>query len=641
MFPIVLLLREGTKPPRTWIQQIQQPTASTYITNARTLPVASRHEQPGIGPAQVESDHVQSRGQVEDDDVRSHTSEDSGDVAKRFGDHGREVPMSRVESFFSELYARVVWRYRRHILASGLVLVLLSLVLVSTRLEVSRELPALFARGEHNLGDAPVLSGQFGDSRWTGDMQSIPMHVCNTTCNYSTGTHKLELPDSAVAEVAVVFGVPDPLERDDSSKEGLDFSKAAVQSAAAHLCDLALERKAELAVRRTECFFDDFKHFLQDQNCNGCDFPIGSNEAHSLVIAFLKDANFRRKKWYRDFGFSEDGAHVAWFRVRFITDIPNRIGSEDAMSWSRRWDDFIDEFNKAFEQEPSVSKVFHSSRLWVRAEFETRLISATLSGSLICLISTFVAISVFLGHPVLAMLLTASVMCIITCLAGIVFGLIGWPFGAIEALELLIVLGLSVDYSLHTVEAYNRSAATQRFLRIRDALQRTGGALFGAAATSVLACPPLLFCAISVFHQFAAIIMLNVTLSLLLSLGFLVALLAIFGPMQQCWPQRRRVPPAEVDTQKLSRLSDGVDSPSDSPLREQALGTRPDMDSCDLENHLPSKGPTMGVKRWCEDDSATCTSPAQPKRLGRPRSQIQVGGRHSEFTPQCLGRERR
>merc|ERR1712151_1168805 len=130
----------------------------------------------------------------------------------------------------------------------------------------------------------------------------------------------------------------------------------------------------------------------------------------------------------------------------------------------------------------------------------------------------------------LSVFLIVNVICVIICLGGLMFGVLAQPFGAIEAVSLIIFVGLSVDYSLHVAESYSISEKETKYAKTQDALRRTGGAIVGAAMTSVLVCPPILMCTIRMFVQFGVIIISNMLLSLLFSVGFFSAALATIGP---------------------------------------------------------------------------------------------------------------
>merc|ERR1719326_2729258 len=167
--------------------------------------------------------------------------------------------------------------------------------------------------------------------------------------------------------------------------------------------------------------------------------------------------------------------------------------------------------------------MFHTSALWVRAETETRLIESTLLCALFSVVFALLATLLFLWNMALAVYLILGIVCVIICLAAAMFGIMQWKFGAVEAIGLIVFVGFSVDYSLHMAESFNQSKETKRFAKVKDAMTRTGGAVFAAAVTSALAGLPILLCTIQVFVKFGVTMVLNTVLSLFFSLGFLCA----------------------------------------------------------------------------------------------------------------------
>eukprot|EP00933_Yihiella_yeosuensis_P046199 TRINITY_DN41695_c0_g1_i1.p1 TRINITY_DN41695_c0_g1~~TRINITY_DN41695_c0_g1_i1.p1 ORF type:complete len:246 (-),score=35.57 TRINITY_DN41695_c0_g1_i1:109-846(-) len=179
--------------------------------------------------------------------------------------------------------------------------------------------------------------------------------------------------------------------------------------------------------------------------------------------------------------------------------------------------------------------MFHTSDLWVRYDFETRLVRSTAASALASVLLALVAISFFLGNAALAVLVMVANCCCILCLGAWLFVVLGWEFGAIEALALIIVVGLSVDYTLHIAQCYQKSSCATARLKVQDALRRTGSALVGSASTSVLACPPIMFCTIEVFVRFGAVIISSMVLSLLFGLIFFSAMLVVVSPNGSWW----------------------------------------------------------------------------------------------------------
>jgi len=395
-----------------------------------------------------------------------------------------------------------------------------------------------------------------------------------------------------------------------------------------------------------QCFIDDFNDYAKYYLCPDCTSPIAEGERiHGFISDFLKHKKFRRL-WGQDIGFSSDGSHVRWVTLRFITNLPKKMASHEVHPWVERWDEFIDLFNNA-ARGTSVGTVFHTSYLWVRADFETRLVGSTLLSATASVLFALLTVFLFLGNLALAVYLVLSILCVVICLAGFLFAILGWSLGAVEALALIIVVGLSVDYSLHMAEGYNRSPCETRYLRVQDALRRNGGALVGASATSVLACPPILFCTIQVFVQFGVTIICNLILSLLFSVGFFSALLIIIGPMDDFGSCRAML-------YKCNRMYRGVDESTETVV----VGTVLSQDTETLKPRQTSTSDAVGGVasgyRWSSyeldettkkkpaiDDTNTWHAPQQPDIAPpvMPPTTVRTPTRAATPTAQSLGKQ--
>ena len=63
-----------------------------------------------------------------------------------------------------------------------------------------------------------------------------------------------------------------------------------------------------------------------------------------------------------------------------------------------------------------------------------------------------------------------AIFMIVTTLMGFLFAVLGYTFGAIEAVGVTIFIGMSVDYALHMAHGYHSAHGSTRFEKIRDAL---------------------------------------------------------------------------------------------------------------------------------------------------------------------------
>ena len=101
--------------------------------------------------------------------------------------------------------------------------------------------------------------------------------------------------------------------------------------------------------------------------------------------------------------------------------------------------------------------------------------------------------------------------------------LLGWEFGATEALMVIVLIGFSVDYALHVGEAFRHVTEP----RVEQTFALVGGAVLCAAATTAGSAFFLLFCQIALLNRFGKGILLCTAYSLLYSLVFFPASLAV------------------------------------------------------------------------------------------------------------------
>jgi predicted RND superfamily exporter protein len=100
----------------------------------------------------------------------------------------------------------------------------------------------------------------------------------------------------------------------------------------------------------------------------------------------------------------------------------------------------------------------------------------------------------------------------------------------LESLNLVMVVGLSVDYVVHLAEGYCRSKYTDRLNRVQHTLEEVGISVISGAFTTLGAGMFMLFAKILFFTQFGLFIFTTIGLSILFALMFFIPLLGITGP---------------------------------------------------------------------------------------------------------------
>jgi hypothetical protein len=108
--------------------------------------------------------------------------------------------------------------------------------------------------------------------------------------------------------------------------------------------------------------------------------------------------------------------------------------------------------------------------------------------------------------------------------------LVGWKLGVIEALVLVMVIGLSVDYVVHLADAYLEAPAQDRFERTKFMIVRMSRAVVNGAMSTLGAAGFMCATYIIFFQKFGIVILVTVFQSVITSLFFFSAMMALVGP---------------------------------------------------------------------------------------------------------------
>ena len=100
----------------------------------------------------------------------------------------------------------------------------------------------------------------------------------------------------------------------------------------------------------------------------------------------------------------------------------------------------------------------------------------------------------------------------------------------IEALNMCMVVGLTVDYVVHLAEGYTLSLHKDRLSRVQDMLDEMAIAVFFGAITTLGASCFMFLAKLSFFFQFGIFMFSTIGFSLLFSMCMFVTLLGIIGP---------------------------------------------------------------------------------------------------------------
>jgi len=214
------------------------------------------------------------------------------------------------------------------------------------------------------------------------------------------------------------------------------------------LCKKTGEQK-NLKIQQTRCWLLGFRDFWVAQ---GKDWPVRPTEdMNAAVHSYANTVQTFNQQTTKYFWF--EGKVVKATYIVFFLSVSKYMNSADAMLVKADWDAYISDFNA--QAEKAIKGIFHTSKLWVRAEAEKVIIESTVVTLAISLGCVFLGIFIFTRSAHLAFLVMMVVMSIIICLLFFMVVLMEWPIGAIEVLSLIVFVGFAVDYCLHIAHKYH------------------------------------------------------------------------------------------------------------------------------------------------------------------------------------------
>ena len=154
-------------------------------------------------------------------------------------------------------------------------------------------------------------------------------------------------------------------------------------------------------------------------------------------------------------------------------------------------------------------------------------------------------------------------------------------FCSVESLGVSIFVGLSSNYLLHIAHAYHTSNIKERSIKIQRAVFIVGSLILWSSLSTICGSAFLFACRTWLLTELGILICTVIALSLIFSMGFLLALLSAIGPLpisskQQdtnihtwdlmnlfllpCWKKCIWKDDAEQRNNSSAEVSDGVDA---------------------------------------------------------------------------------
>jgi predicted RND superfamily exporter protein len=170
--------------------------------------------------------------------------------------------------------------------------------------------------------------------------------------------------------------------------------------------------------------------------------------------------------------------------------------------------------------------------LW--ADTMEALRASLFEGLAICFPLAFVVLLYSTENLLVALYAIVGIALIVASVLGTVECVYGWDLGVPESLMGNLVVGFSVDYTIHLghmfVVAGREHDIQDSFDRFSFAIRKMGGTVVGGAVTTLGAGLFMLPCQLVFFYKLGLLMVTTILFSLLYSFGFVMPLLAAAGP---------------------------------------------------------------------------------------------------------------
>jgi predicted RND superfamily exporter protein len=194
-----------------------------------------------------------------------------------------------------------------------------------------------------------------------------------------------------------------------------------------------------------------------------------------------------------------------------------------------------DDFQARMKEENSNSSMqavtlgdgFQTAARWIDMELDKVLLRSALVGIGASLTIAFIIILASTTDLILTCLSMVSIGGTVASLIAMIVW-IGWKMSIVESICLTILVGLSVDYTIHMANSWRHSTKSDdRKVRLQKTLTEIGISVLSASVTTFLSCLALFFTIVLFFVKFGIFIALTILFSTIYSFGMLTAMLAL------------------------------------------------------------------------------------------------------------------
>jgi hypothetical protein len=278
------------------------------------------------------------------------------------------------------------------------------------------------------------------------------------------------------------------------------------------------------------CAVDEFETWHQaTYNSSIYDLGAGSADFYSRLLYFRENTNptdYPSRSWGEIIGVIDDEP------VFMVVEATMSMEYEVTNTELGEVLDVAESMMKTLETTTTAKKVFLASDILAWYATQNALLSGMLVGLAIAFPVAFATLIFATKNVILAFYAIITIGMIVSSVLGSA-ALNGWGLGISESIAAVIVVGFSVDYTIHLGHMYDHANAhgyQKRVERTRYTILKMGSTVLAGAITTCGSGVFMFACQLTFFNKMAFLICTTIAYSLLYSLTFFVPLLYLLGP---------------------------------------------------------------------------------------------------------------
>ena len=221
----------------------------------------------------------------------------------------------------------------------------------------------------------------------------------------------------------------------------------------------------------------DYKDYVEGQ---GKTFPVPSDDFYTELAGFLTTATGMTDLQQNDLAIVDD--EILFIKTQGLSNIKGRfMPREQLMEVYENWEGFAaDQRQKAPD---SLNHLVHTSKSWINMPTELAFVRNTIQGIIIAIFFAFLILMVATRNYIVSLMSIACVTMVVVSIVGIMH-MNGQQLGTAESISIVILIGFSVDYTVHLAADYVHSAYEKREDKMKQAFREMGISIFSGFITT-------------------------------------------------------------------------------------------------------------------------------------------------------------